>query len=115
MEGVYVMQTIIIKLDSKKLENPDLDMIYQLPDVLDEYTNHRVSDNGYDYLSDTEIGIWLSCEDAKQDVMQVITYLSNHKICGNDLTKSAEIYISEKDCADLNECKKIYPKDDEVC
>ena len=63
------MQTIIIILDSKKLENPDLDMIYQLPDELDEYTNQRVSDNGYDYLSNTEIGIWLSCEDAKQEVM----------------------------------------------
>lgn len=97
MEGVYAMQTIIIKLDSRKLENPDLDMIYQLPDVLDEYTNHRVSDNGYDYLSDTEIGIWLSCEDAKQDVKSVIEYLSNHKICGNDLIKSTSIYISSKE------------------
>ena len=109
------MQTIIIILDSKKLENPDLDMIYQLPDELDEYTNQRVSDNGYDYLSNTEIGIWLSCEDAKQEVMQVITYLSTHKICGNDLTKSAKIYISENDSAEIDECKKIYPKDDKVC
>lgn len=50
------MQTIIIVVDSRKLENPDLDILYKLSDCLDEYSNHRISDNGYDYLSDTKIG-----------------------------------------------------------
>lgn len=109
------MQTIIITLDSRKLENPDLDILYQLPDILDEYTNHRVFDNGYDYLSETEIGIWLSCEDAKQDVKSVIEYLSNHKVCRNDLIKSTSIYISSKETAELNECQKVHPKDDKIC
>ena len=48
------MQTIIIVVDSRKLENPDLDILYKLSDCLDEYSNHRISDNGYDYLSDTK-------------------------------------------------------------
>lgn len=34
------METIIIKLDSKKLENPDLDMRYDLPDRIAEYTDN---------------------------------------------------------------------------
>lgn len=49
------METIIVKLDSKKLDNPDLDIIYCLPDRLEEYSNMKIRDNGYDYLSDTEI------------------------------------------------------------
>lgn len=109
------MQTIIIVVDSRKLENPDLDILYKLSDCLDEYSNHRISDNVYDYLSDTKIGIWLCAEDVEKDYPMMMDYLSTHKVCGNDLSKTAEIYISEKDTAELSECKKIYPKDDEAC
>ena len=34
------MQTIIIKLDSKKPENPDPDILYDLPDRIAEYTDN---------------------------------------------------------------------------
>ena len=32
------MQTIIITLNSDKMDNPDLDIRYVLPDRIDEYT-----------------------------------------------------------------------------
>jgi hypothetical protein len=44
------MQTILITLDSEKMDNPDLDIRYLLPDRIDEYTGGAVRDNGYDYL-----------------------------------------------------------------
>ena len=57
-----MMETIIIVLDSKKMTNPDLDIRYTLPDRIEEYTNHQIRDNGYDYLSDTELGLWLETD-----------------------------------------------------
>lgn len=60
------MQTIIIKLDSQKLDNPDLDMRYTIPDYIENYTNKQITDNGYDYVNEsgTELAIWLAAEDA---------------------------------------------------
>ena len=46
------MQTIIIVLDSTKMNNPNLDICYSLPDRIESFTNGRVRDNGYDYISE---------------------------------------------------------------
>ena len=53
------MQTIIITLDSEKMNNPDLDIRYLLPDRIDEYTEGAVRDNGYDYLDNDVMALWL--------------------------------------------------------
>ncbi len=60
------MQTIIIKLDSEKLINADLDMRYKVPDYIETYTDGVVTDNGYDYVNEsgTELAIWLDTKDA---------------------------------------------------
>lgn len=101
------MQTIIIKLDSGLLENPDLDIIYSLPQYIEEITEGKMYDNGYDYLSDTEIGVWIATEDAKNDVGRVIDILKSKKFSGNDLSKTAEIYISVNDTEELENCERV--------
>lgn len=96
------MQTIIIKLDSCKMENPDLDIRYTLPDRLEKITG--IYDNGYDYITENELGIWLETENAEK-MFSVVA-----EIIGNDSNlKSSEIYISDNENAELNECKKVYP------
>lgn len=111
------MQTIIVKLLPGNLENPDLDIRYHLPDAVKEYTNNRIRDNGYDYLDEDDeaggdaLGIWLACENAAEDVKDVIALMKQQRICDNDLSRSAEIYISEKESDDINNCRKIYPQD----
>ena len=104
------MQTIIITLDASKLTNPDLDITYDLPDRIDKYTNGEIKDNGYDYLSDTVLGIWLETDNAAEKVKQVIKLISEEKFADNDLSISAGIYISDAECAKLDACKKVYPE-----
>lgn len=104
------MQTIIITLDSEKMDNPDLDIRYLLPDRIDEYTGGAVSDNGYDYLDNDVMALWLETEDAAGNVEKVIALLESEEILENNLTNAATIYISEKDCAELEQCKKVYPE-----
>ena len=53
------MQTIIIVLDPTKMENPDHDIRYILPERIEEITKGLVKDNGYDYLPDNSMGIGL--------------------------------------------------------
>lgn len=103
------MQTIVIVLDAAKMTNPDLDIRYTLPDRIEEYTNNQIKDNGYDYLSETELGIWLETDDSIKNVEQIIKLLNAEIFLENDLSQSAQIYISEEECADVENCRKIYP------
>lgn len=99
------MQTIVIKLDSRKLKNTDLDIRYNLPDCIEKYTNGRITDNGYDYITNYELGIWLETENSEESVLSVVEVIKND---GN-LSQSAEIYISSEENADLKKCIKVYP------
>lgn len=103
-------QTIIVKLDAQKMENPDLDIRYNLPDRIEEVTKERISDNGYDYLSDTVLGIWLETDNAEEDVKEVIELIKKEKFLKNDLSQTAEILISEKEIAEAEECRRVYPE-----
>ncbi len=105
------MQTILITLDSTKMNNPDLDIRYMLPDRIDEYTGGTVTDNGYDYLDGNVMAIWLETEDAVANAEKVISLIESEEILENDLTKAAAVYVSEEDSAELEQCRKVYPEE----
>lgn len=104
------MQTIIVLLDSRKMENPDLDVITLLPVRVEEVTDNKVYDNGFDYIDDDIIGVWLETENAEEGVKSVIELIKTEKFADNDLSKSAEILISEEDCAETEKCRKVFPE-----
>lgn len=101
------MQTIIIVLDSNLLENPDLDIVYELPVHIEEVTDNKIYDNGYDYLDNNKIALWLACENAKEDVQTVISIIKSREFSGNDLSKTAKIYWSEEDTADIEDSESV--------
>ncbi|MCX4326910.1 MAG: hypothetical protein OSJ45_06405 [Lachnospiraceae bacterium] len=107
------MQTIIILLDPAKLQNPDLDLRYKIPDRIEEVTNGRITDNGYDYIDKDSrsrlLGIWLETENAKEGYPVIAELFHKKKFLGNDLSKSAEIYISENETEDLENCTLVFP------
>lgn len=102
------MPTIIIKLYPDKLENPDLDLRYLIPDRIEEYTHGAVTDNGYDYLDKNALGIWLAAETAGESYQSVIELIKNEHFLNNDLSKSAELYISENEAEELENCTRVY-------
>ena len=104
------MQTIIITLDSRKMDNPDLDIRYILPDRIDEYTDGQITDNGFDYITGDIMGIWLETEDASENVDKVISLIESEEILDNNLSRAAEVFISEEECAELEQCKRVYPE-----
>ncbi len=103
------MQTIIIVLDPEKLENPVSDLSYCVPVEMENATDDKVRDNGFEYFDDDRMGIWLETENAEEYYPKVIKVLKDKNICDNDLSLTAEVYISEEDCADLEKCQKVYP------
>ncbi|MBD5541752.1 MAG: hypothetical protein HDR00_11305 [Lachnospiraceae bacterium] len=111
------MQTIIIVLDPAKLENPDLDLRYCIPDRIEEVSNGVIQDNGYDYIDieggrpgSSLLGIWLKTESAGENWPLIMKLFQDEKFMENDLSKSAEIYISENDAEALENCKQVFPR-----
>lgn len=86
------------------MENPDLDIRYTLPDRLEKITSGGITDNGYDYITDTVLGIWLATENSREMFLVVTKIIAND----NNL-RSAEVYISDIENAELNQCQKVYP------
>lgn len=103
------MQTIVIVLDSTKMANPDLDIRYILPERIEEYTNNSIKDNGYDYLSDTELGLWLETDDSANNVKKIIQLIKTETFLENDLSNVADIFVSEEEGAEIEHCRKVYP------
>lgn len=110
------MQTIIIVLNPSKLENPDLDLRYCIPDRIEEVSNGAIQDNGYDYIDTEEdqsgplMGIWLKTETAHENWSIIKKIFEDEKFLGNDLSMSAEIFISDNDTEDLENCTLVFPK-----
>ena len=109
------MQTIIIVLNPAKLKNPDLDLRYCISDRIEEVSNGAIQDNGYDYIDTEEgqpgplMGIWLETESAKERFPVIIKLFQEERFKENDLSMAAEIYISENDTEDLENCTLVYP------
>lgn len=99
-------KTIIIKLDSKKLDNPDLDILYILPEKIKQATNNIVLDNGYDYLTDTELLIFFKTNDLSE-ISSIYRLFKEEKICNNDLSKCSEMYYSNEENANIDNCIKV--------
>ena len=103
------MQTIIIRLCPEKLENADLDLRYYIPERIEEITNGQIQDNGYDYLEENTLALWLQTEDAVSAYPDIVKLFREESFMGNDLSLSAELYISEKDTDELENCRLVYP------
>ena len=86
------MQTIIIVLHPEKLENPDLDLRYCIPDRIEEVSGGKMQDNGYDYIDTEEgqpgppLGLWLETESAKESWPIIVSLFQKETFKGNNLS-----------------------------
>ena len=109
------MQTIILLLNPGKLDNPDMDLCYCIPDRIEEVSGSAIQDNGYNFI-DTEdgqpgpsMGIWLKTEDAGKHWPMLRELFRDEVFLGNDLSASVQIYISENDTDGLEHCTRVFP------
>lgn len=89
--------------------NADLDLRYYIPDRIEEKTNGLVRDNEYDYLENNILAIWLQTETALSAYPVIVKLFKEETFIGNDLSLSAEVYISEKNTDELENCSLVYP------
>ena len=104
------MQTIIVKLDIKKLTNVDLGISDRIVERAEKASGGAIADGNYGYFSpDGSAAVWLSAENAAEGAELLGKLFESEKFCENDLTAAAEMYISEEEHALLFDCIRVYP------
>lgn len=104
------MQTIIVKIDIKKLTNVDLGISDRIVERAEKASGGTIIDGDYGYFSpDGSAAVWLSAENAAEGAELLIKLFQSELFLKNDLTKAAEIHISESEKALLFDCERVYP------
>ena len=82
------MITLAIKLDPATMVNPDADIRYLIPDRLQEATNNCVLDDGYDYLDDDSMIIFMTME-TPDCLPAILEILLQDTFCGNKIRQGS--------------------------
>jgi hypothetical protein len=90
--------TIAIKLDPARLNNPDLDIRYNLSDLIEAATMGQISADGYDYVEEDNnpIVVFLKSAQPLEDVKVVLDVLRQNTVCGNDLLPVVVVAVSDE-------------------
>lgn len=92
------MPSVLIRLDPRRMANPDTDLRYVVPDRLAELSSGILTDSGYDYEEGTDaMLIYLSTNNLDAALPFVIELLENKIVHENRLAASAKVGTSPLD------------------
>lgn len=85
---------LVISLDPGSLANPDLDLRYEVPDLLVRESKGAFSDNGYDYTEDQHMKLFLLCDRGLDDpIWTARSILEGVVILGNSGLEKLEMAL----------------------
>ena len=88
------MATILVRLDPRKLQNPDSDIRYVLPDLIAEKSCGVIRDDGYDYVGEVPyLLLFLKTEAIDQGMRWILDTLEHETVMGNDLLPAAVVAV----------------------
>lgn len=105
------MPSIVIRLDPGRLAEPNLDLRYEIPDLLVQRSGGLIEDDGYDYEMPPSqaMQIYLKVASLEAALPLVIAVLENEPLHGNRLADGATLGTSERDAVDTAAFEIVYP------
>jgi hypothetical protein len=100
------MHTIVLRLDPARLDNPDLDLRYALPDLLAARSGGVIADDGYDYAGGPPpfLVLYLKAAELDPAVACVRDVVENVRVLNNDLRQGVAVAVRRGDGHDV-----VYP------
>ena len=95
------MKNLVLTLDPEKLQNPDVDLRYVIPDLLSARSDGNIRDNGYDYEDQESqnpplLAIFLIAADFSAALKSINQLVLTEEVLGNNLSSAATLYIEEE-------------------
>ena len=104
------MPSMVIRIEPDKLQDADLDLRYEIPDLLAERSGGLIKDDGYDYEPHgNAMQIYLRTLDLDSAVPQVVAFLETERLHGNHLSDAAQVGISEAEASATKQFRVVYP------
>src|SRR5262245_44089424 len=99
------MTTLIVRLDPQLLANPDLDIRYELPDLLAERSGGVIRDDGYDYVGEQPLLVlFLKASELEPALACVLDVIENVRVLDNDLRMAAVVAVEREGVREV-----VYP------
>jgi hypothetical protein len=105
------MAGIVIRLNPQQLANPDADLRYRIPEMLEELSQGMIVDDGYTYDDDSdEMHVYLLTTRLDLALPLVLEFLRTAHPLGNDLSgNGVAVGTSAYDPADTLEFHIVHP------
>src|SRR4051812_40771523 len=88
------MPKVAIRLDPGRLENPDLDIRYALPDLLVERSGGVLAEDGYDYVGGPPyLLILMETSNPEEGVACVLDLIETCRVSGNNLREAVAVGV----------------------
>ncbi|HEV3082482.1 MAG TPA: hypothetical protein VGY66_22045 [Gemmataceae bacterium] len=101
------MASFVIRLDPRRLDNPDADIRYRLPDLLAQRSGGVISEDGFDYIGEGPLLVLFLKASALGPALEcVLDVVENVRVLGNDLRPAAVVAVERK-----GEHEVVYPAD----
>jgi hypothetical protein len=91
------MASIVVRLDPRRLVNPDTDIRYLLPDLLAERSAGVIGDDGFDYVGETPLLVlFLKASDLERGLACVLDVVENVRVLDNDLRPAVVVAVERE-------------------
>ncbi len=91
------MTTLVVRLDPRRLDNPDADIRYLLPDLLAQRSAGVICDDGYDYVGEAPLLVlFLKVSELEPALACVLDVVENVRVLDNDLRPAAVVAVQRE-------------------
>lgn len=93
-----MMSELAIVIDPSRLENADLDIRYDLPDLITAKSNGLVGGTGYDYVGpNSHLAVFFECADSEAGKEWICDTVTKENVLGNNLALAAQAFLKDGD------------------
>jgi len=97
LSGNRAMTSFVIKLAAGTLPNPDLDLRYEIPDLLKDRSNGKIQSDGYDYgLADpSNLYLFLKTDDPEYAIACITRVMDGETVLENRLAENVVVAMQQ--------------------
>ena len=102
------MASIIVRIDSMKLDHINDGMETRIVQHIERETAQKIIGDGYDYMGRTDLGIFFKTEDPVAQIPELIDILESGQFDGNSLKDCFKVLVSSDRAP--TDYRQVYPE-----
>lgn len=102
------MASIIVRINSMKLDNINEEMAGRITQYVEQATKRDLVGDGYDYMGRTDLGVFFQTDDPVGQIPELISILEKNEFDGSSLKGCFKIMVSSEQAP--TDYYQVYPE-----